>query len=92
MTSPYRQSCSRRKRQCSDDNIVTPQSIEKIREDVRRYNDYFDKVISDVTPKAMPKVEKALIDPLSPSQVKTGTITRYGHRQLDDWDQFHNTR
>ena len=74
------------------ESIITQQSIEKEREEVHKYNEYFDSVISDHTPKTITKVEKAMIDPLSPFEVKTGSITKYGHRQLDDWTGFHKSR
>lgn len=73
-------------------SIITESSLDSYREEIRKYNDYFDEVINEHTPKTITKVEKAMVDPLSPCEVRTGSITKYGHRQLDDWTDFGKTR
>jgi hypothetical protein len=85
-------SSSRSKHRKKRESVVTHHSLDKVREDVARYNVYFDGVLSEHAPKAIQKVQKMLIDPSSPFEVKTGSITKYGHRELDDWTGFHNSR
>lgn len=73
-------------------SVMSPIRLDKDREEALRYYEYFDSVITEHAPKAIPKIEKALIDPMSPIEVKTGSVPKYGIRNLDDWSAFESVR
>lgn len=73
-------------------SVITPRRMDKDKDEVLRMCEYFDSVIAEHAPKSMPVVEKSIIDPFSPLEIKTGCIPKYGVRQLTDWSGAHNAR